>query len=87
MLADFQAIVKPLSLGAFSNGFVSCFSFCGPKRLMPEDGKFVLSLWKGWQPHSDASIYFFVSRVSSDVSSFIPNLSNLSLLPHLIKIA
>lgn len=43
MLADFQATVKPLSLGAFSNGFVSCFSFCASKRLLQEDGKFVLT--------------------------------------------
>ena len=39
----------------------------------------LLSLWKGWQPHSDASIYLCVSRVNSDVSSFISNFSNLSL--------
>ena len=43
MLADFQVTVKPLSLVAFSNGFVSCFSFCASERLMQEDGKFVFT--------------------------------------------
>lgn len=80
MLTEVQAILKLLSLGAFTNDFVSSFSFCASRRVVLEDKKVVLTC----ALERLAAIFWYIllcfSRVSSDVSSFISNFSNSSLL-------